>query len=108
MDLDRRVDLNGDGNPEWVFAAPGAAARDARYLLWFTDCGNGTFYPLFREYAAEYEIAKGAANGWRLIYFVNNISPEKPSSTIVNKDTYRFDGSHYVLIKSEKVKRHIN
>jgi hypothetical protein len=56
--LDRTVDLNGDGDPELVFSDPVAAARDAQYLGWYADCGGGDHYPLFSEYAADYEIGK--------------------------------------------------
>lgn len=107
LSLDRKVDLNGDGNPDLILADPAAAARDARYLSLFVDCGGGAFYPLLTEYAADYEIGKTTAAGWKLVYLFKNISPEKPSYTLVGKDTYRFDGSHYSLVKSEKVKRRI-
>ncbi len=107
LSLDRKVDLNGDGNPDLVLADPAAAARDARYLSWFVDCGGGAFYPLLAEYAAAYEIGKTTASGWKLVHLFNHISPEKPSYTLVGKDTYRFDGAHYTLVKSEKVKRRI-
>jgi hypothetical protein len=105
--LDRKVDLNGDGNPELVFSDPGVAARDAQYLSWYVDCGGDDYYPLFSEYAADYEIGKAQGKGWKPIYFFNNLSPKKPSFTLVGKSTYRFDGSHYTLVKSEKVKRRI-
>lgn len=107
LTLEARPDLNGDGTAELVFDNPEAVARDARFLSWFVDCGNGNFYELFTDYAADYEIGQTATGGWKAIYYFNNISPEKPSYTIVGKDTYRFDGSHYSVVKSEKVKRRI-
>jgi hypothetical protein len=105
--LDRRIDLNGDGTPELVLADPAAAARDARYLGWYVDCGSGSFYRLLTEYAADYEVGRATADGWKDIYYFNNMSPEKPSYAIVSKSTYKFDGAHYVLVKSAKVKRRI-
>ena len=107
LSLDKKIDLNGDGTPELVMDVPAAIARDASYLDWYLDCGNGAFYPLFAEYAADYETGKTTANGWKAIYLFNNMSPDKPSYTIVSKETYIFDGAHYVLVKSQKVKRRI-
>ncbi|HEY6476557.1 MAG TPA: hypothetical protein VI456_08225 [Polyangia bacterium] len=105
--LKERADLNGDGNPELIFLDPDAEARDAAYLRWFVDCG-GSFYPLLSEYAGDHETGgKGDRQVWKDILLFNNMSPEKPSFTTVSKSTYRFDGAHYVLIKSEKVKRRI-
>ena len=105
--LEARADLNGDGVAELIFDNPDAVARDARFLSWFLDCRNGTFYELLTDYAADYEIDKAVANGWKLLQLYNNMSPEKPSFTIVSKTTYRFDGSRYVLMKSRKVKHRI-
>ncbi|HLK92924.1 MAG TPA: VCBS repeat-containing protein [Polyangia bacterium] len=102
--LDRKVDLNGDGRPDLVLADPSQAARDARYLSWFVDCGGGTFYPLLTEYAADYEIGR-SAGGWRTISLFNSISPENPSLTFVEKETYRFDGARYRRVKREEVRR---
>ena len=53
------------------------------------------------------EVGKAAANGWKEIYYFNDILPDKPSYTAVTKTTYKFDGSHYVSAKTEKVKRRI-
>jgi len=105
--LDKKIDLNGDGIPELVLDDPAETARDARYLGWYVDCGKGAFYPLLTEYAGDYEIGKATAKGWKVIHYFNNMSPEKPSHTIVSKSTYTFDGAHYVSVKSEKVKRRI-
>ena len=107
LNLSESVDLNGDGIAELVFSAPTQVAPDARYLRWYVDCGSGFFYELFSEYAADYEVDKITANGWQLVQFYNNMSPDRPSSTIVSKTTYRFDGSGYVAVKSKKIKRRI-
>lgn len=107
LTLDRKIDLNGDGTPELVLDDPAQAARDARFLHWYVDCGDGAFYPLLTEYAADYEVGKAAANGWKDVYHFNGVIPNKPGYTAVDKSTYRFDGARYVSVKTEKVKHRI-
>jgi hypothetical protein len=103
--LDARAELNGDGVAEMIFEAPDEIARDARFLSWFVDCGNGNFYELLSEYAADYEIDQKEENGWRLLQLYNRPSPDSPSSTKVSQTTYRFNGSIYVSVRSQKIKR---
>jgi len=108
LTFDRKVDLNGDGTRELVLSDPAQATSDASFLLWYFDCGGGAFYPLLTEYAADVEVGKAAPNGWKDIYYFNGIVPNKPGYTASDKATYRFDGAHYVSVKTEKVKHRIH
>ena len=88
------------------YLLPNRLRRRAHWVV-FKGYGNRGKRDLFigHQNAADYEIDQKEENGWRLLQLYNRPSPDSPSSTKVSQTTYRFNGSIYVSVRSQKIKR---
>lgn len=95
VELVKRMDLNGDGKPEWIMVAPDLGGQGDSFFLVYFDCGAGTFYPLLAAYAAEYEVSGPTFKGWSLIVLRSHTPKNDPAAVRRTTTTLRFNGTKY-------------